>query len=189
MPWQVPGYELKVVRYYENLPLHYSGEIYSVQCQSPATRNLEALPGQDPGWRTLDRGGAIGTQQASDIVSRLELRYLPIDATRLVWLDRLFHVTFDGCGTFAWWDPTVLAPERIDPVEKPDYCAPKGTADCRSMDFESDRSPSYEDVHVESDGRIRFVVRTPAFRGVVALHVASDDFGRTWRVDPIAGAP
>lgn len=184
-----PGYQLKVVRYYENLFLHYSGEIYSVQCQSAATRDIEALPAQDPGWRILERGGAIGTQQASDVVSRLEHHYLPIDATRLVWLDRLFHVSFDGCGSFASWDPTALAPERIDPVEKPDYCAPKGTADCRSMDFEGDRSPRYEDVHVEPDGRIRFVARTPAFRGVVALRVASDDFGRTWRVDPIEGAP
>ncbi len=184
-----PGYQLKVVRYYENLPLHYSGEIYSVQCQSAATRDIEALPAQDPGWRILERGGAIGTERASDIVSRLEHHYLAIDATRLVWLDRLFHVSFDGCGSFASWDPTALGPERIDPVEKPDYCAPKGTADCRSMDFEGDRSPRYEDVHVEPDGRIRFVARTPAFRGVIALRVASDDFGRTWRVDPIERAP
>jgi hypothetical protein len=185
-----PGYRLKVVRYYESLPLHYSGEIYSVQCQSPATRDLEAQPTQDAGWRTLERGGAIGTKQAAELLPRLEGRYLPIDEARLVWLSRLFQVTFDGCGSFASWDPTALPPEQIDPIEKPDHCAPRGTADCRTLDFDGDRAPRYEAVDVGKDGRIRFVARTPAFRRAAALRVTSSDFGRTWEVEPTRrGAP
>jgi hypothetical protein len=184
-----PGYRLKVVRYYENLPFHYSGEIYSVQCESAATRGFEAHATQDAGWRMLERGGAMGTTRASDLIPRFEGRFLALDESTLVWLDRLFHVTFDACGHFASWDPTSLPADRIDPVEKPDYCAPRGQADCRTMDFEGDRTPRYEQVHVASDGRIRFIARTPAFRNAEALEVASDDFGRTWKVDVIRAIP
>ena len=183
-----PGYRLKVVRHYENLPLHYTGETYSVQCASPATRDFEPQPTQDAGWRMLERGGAIGSKRASDLIPRFNGRYLSIDESRLVWLDRLFHVTFDACGHFSSWDPTSVPMDWIDPSEKPDYCAPKGTADCRTMDFDGDRTPRYEDIHVEANGRIRFVARTPAFRNAEALQVASDDFGSTWKVEPILGA-
>jgi hypothetical protein len=177
-----PGYRLKVVRYYENLPLHYSGEIYTVQCSSEATRDFEAHSTQDAGWRTLARGGAIGTTRASDVVPRLEGQYRAIDRSRLVWLGTVFQVSFDGCGHFASWDPTSLPPERIDPVPKPDYCAPKGDGDCRLFDFQGERAPRYDDIRVEEDGRVAFRVRTPALRGSGALRVTSSDFGRSWEV-------
>ena len=185
-----PGYQLKVVRYYENLPLHYTGEIYSVQCGSPATRHFEAYDVQDAGWRTLERAGAIGTRSAADIVPSLAGRYLAIDDRRLVWLDRLFHVTFDACGTLASWDPTQLPENRIDPLEKPEFCKPKGLGDCRSMDFEGERAPRYEEIRVESDGHVAFIVRTSAFRDGAELLVRSADFGSTWTQEwrPARGA-
>ena len=175
-----PGYRLKVVRYYENLPLHYTGEIYSVQCGSQETRGIEAHSVQDAGWRMLERAGAIGSNSAEDILPRLTGRYLAIDERRLVWVDRLFQVTFDACGTFASWDPTQLPAARIDPVEKPDYCRPKGAGDCRSMDFDGERMPRYVAIHVDRDGRVEFVVRTPAFHDAAELLVRSSDFGSTW---------
>ena len=184
-----PGYRLKVVRYYENIPLHFTGEIYSVQCQSPGTRDFAAHPTQDAGWRQLERGAAIGTQDAAELVSRLAGRYRPIDDTRLVWTRRIFQVSFDACAHVASWDPSSLPPEAIDSVEKPDFCAPKGNADCRAMDFEGAREPRYEEIEVERDGRIGFVVRTPALRANTGLRVTSDDSGRSWRVEPLEVPP
>lgn len=84
--------------------------------------------------------------------------------------------------------------EHSDPVEGPDLCEPKVRADCGSTDFEGARSPRHEDIQVEADGRICFVVRMPGFRGVAELRVASDDFSagagasirsRTHPVNPI----
>jgi hypothetical protein len=185
--YEGPGHRLEVVRYYEEAPLHYSGEIYSVQCQSPATRNLEAHSTQDADWLRLERGGAIGTKRAADLLPRFEGRHIPIGEGRVVWLGPALQVSFDACGSFAWWDPVSLAPELVDPVVKPDYCAPKGSGDCRRMDFEGDRAPRYDEIRVERSGRIRFVARTPAFRNTMALLVTSDDFGLTWKVEPTGG--
>jgi hypothetical protein len=183
-----PELQLKVVRYYENLPFHYSGEIYVVMCRSEATRDFPANETQDAGWRTLGRGGAIGTKRAGDVVQTIADRYRP-DGAILVWLGTVFQVSFDACGHFATWDPTALPPGQIDPVEKPDYCAPEGSADCRYYDFQGERAPAYDEIHAGADGHVSFRVRSGSLRGVEALRVASDDFGRTWAVAPVAASP
>jgi hypothetical protein len=177
------GLRLKVVRYHENLPLHYTGEIFVVQCQSENTVAFESHATQDAGWRMLGRGGAIGTQKAEEVVPDLEDRYRVMDDRILVWLGTVFKVSFDGCGRFATWDPTALPETMIDPVEKPDYCAPKGTGDCRHYDFLGDRAPVFGPIHVDPEGRVAFDVRSPSFRDVGSLHVTSTDFGRTWSID------
>lgn len=64
-----PRFKLKLVRYYENYPLHFTGEVFRVQCASAHTTN----PGnemQDPGWVVLGNGAAIGSKNAAEVASR-----------------------------------------------------------------------------------------------------------------------
>lgn len=181
-----PRFKLKLVRYYENLPLHYTGEVFRVQCTSEQTANSPGHKTQDPGWRTLGNGGAIGSKNAAELVERERRNYLVMDDQTLVWLGNGVSVSFDACGQFRAWYPTSLPGELIDPVEKPDFCAPKGKADCRHYDFQGDRAPHFGDIQVSRQGAISFTVRSKAFRGERIVRVHSTDFGRTWTFTSIA---
>ena len=47
--YEGPLFKLKLVRYYENLPPHYTGEVFRVQCASAKTAN-------SPGHKMQDQG-------------------------------------------------------------------------------------------------------------------------------------
>jgi hypothetical protein len=170
-----PVFKLKLVRYYENLPLHYTGEVFRVQCSSA----------RNPGWVTIGNGGAIGSTSAEELVSAVRAKYFVMDANTLVWKGTVLKVSFDGCGTFRYWDPTTLPKDLIDPVHKPDYCAPKGKADCRYYDFHGDREPRFDQIRADSSGQVSFLVRSKAFKGGAVYHVGSNDYGKTWRVNRV----
>jgi hypothetical protein len=179
-----PGFKLKLTRYYENIPLHYVGEVYRVQCGSANTANSPAGKTQDSGWVSIGNGGAIGSRSAGELVEQVRQSYKVIDDSTVVWLGNGLEVSFDACGQFRGWYPSRLAPEMINPVEKPEWCAPEGTADCRNYDFFGDRHPRFEEIEVRPNGEVTFVVRTAALRPTGALRVKSRDSGRTWEVAP-----
>lgn len=177
-------FTLKVVRYYESLFLHYDGEIFVVMCRDPSTAAMPAMATQDAGWRMLGRGPALGTTSAADLLPAIRERYLVRPAGGLVVRGVVLRASRSGCGPFIIWDPTRQADLEIDPVPKPDFCAPVGTGDCRYHDFFDERRPAYEDVEIDDD-RIRFIVTSPAFVPSRTLEVTSTDGGRSWQWAPI----
>ncbi|MGH7628710.1 MAG: hypothetical protein ACREOF_04860 [Gemmatimonadales bacterium] len=180
-----PQFKLKLARYHENLPMHYVGEVFRVQCASARTADAPAHRMQDAGWVTLGNGGAIGSANAAQVAERERGNYRIIDERTLAWLGTGVSVSFDACGEFRGWYPTLLPADMIDPVEKPEYCAPRGTADCRHYDFLGDRAPAFEQLEVRPDGRISFVARSKSIRPGGAVRVESPDSGRTWAVTPL----
>lgn len=182
--YQGPQLRLKLVRYYENLPFHYTGEVFRVMCASERTAGTPAQPMQDAGWVTLGNGGAIGSNSAAELAARERRNYVVIDERILVWTGMVLSVSFDACGSFRRWEPTSLPAESVVPAEKPDYCAPQGKADCRHYDFLGERMPKYEDIRADAAGNVSFLVRSEAFRSGRAIRVRSSDYGRTWRVEP-----
>ncbi len=180
--YEGPHFKLKLTRYFENLPLHYVGEVYRVHCGSAATAWSPAHKTQDSGWVSIGNGGAIGSRSAAELVEPVRKAYQVIDDRTLVWTGNGFEITFDACGRFQRWYPSHLPAEMIDPAEKPEWCAPAGTADCRNYDFMGERHPKFEQIRVDPDGRVSFVVRTPALRPNGVLRVESTDSGRTWDV-------
>lgn len=183
-----PEFALMLVRYFENLPFHFSGEIASVQCSSENTRDYLAQRGNDAGWRPLGRIPALGSKTAAELKPVALQAYFVIDDRILVWTSRVFKISFDGCGVFAMWDPTKLSSDKIDPVEKPAYCAPEGTADCRTYDFDGDRAPVYSDIQARMDGFVSFTVQSIAFRPLSTIRIRSENFGITWQIVEITGA-
>jgi hypothetical protein len=180
-----PGLTLKVVRWYENLPFHYTGEVYVVECRSEATRDFPAAGKQDAGWRMLGNGGAIGTRSAADLLPEVREQYRVLPGPTLLALGTVFRVSFDGCGELAKWDPTSLPAESIHPAPKPDFCAPKGSGDCRYMDFQGDHAPAYGNIEVDHErGLVAFTVHSAGLRPPT-LRVRSTDRGRSWTVEPI----
>lgn len=182
--YEGPRFKLKLVRYYENLPFHYTGEVFRVQCASAKTANSPGHKMQDQGWVTLGNGSAIGSKRAAEVVQRERHNYVVLDEQTLVWTGPVFNVSFDACASFRTWNPTMLPTDLIDPVNKPSYCAPKGKVDCRHYDFQGDRQPHFDNVQVTGRGEVFFTVRSKAFKNDRAIRVRSRDFGRTWEVEP-----
>lgn len=180
--YEGPQFRVKLVRYYEDYPWHYTGETFKVQCASVNTKDSPNLRTQEAGWVTLGNGGAIGSKGATELAERERRNYLVVDNQTLVWLGMGVNVSFNACGYFRSWNPTSLPVDLIVPIKKPDYCAPKGTADCRYYDFMDDRQPKYESVRVSPNGNISFIVRSKAFKLNSAVRVQSMDFGKTWKI-------
>lgn len=176
-----PLFRLKLVRYFENLPLHYTGEVFRVQCASAQTQNSPAHKTQDAGWVSLGNGGAIGSKSAAELAERERSHYLVINDHTLVWIGNGVNVSFNACGSFRGWYPTALPENLIVPAEKPSYCKPKGNVDCRHFDFQGEREPRFEEIQASADGRISFVMRSRALRDSKSVRVQSEDFGKTWK--------
>ena len=175
-----PRFRLKLVRYHENYPLHYTGEVFRVQCASAQTQLSPAHRTQEAGWVTLGNGGAIGSRSAAELVQRERAHYRIVDESTLVWIGNGVNVSYDACGRFRSWHPTALPEEWIIPVEKPDHCKPKGRTDCRHLDFIGERAPRYDEIRATAGGRITFRVRSMAFKSAEVVQVESTDFGKTW---------
>ena len=183
-----PQFKLKLVRYYENLPLHYTGEVYRVMCGSAATAQSPAHKTQDAGWVAIGNGGAIGSKSAAELVARVRDAYRVIDERTLVWTGNGLQISYDACGQFRSWYPTSLPRDMIDTLAKPEWCAPKGTGDCRHYDFMGDRTPRFDSIEVRRDGRVGFTARSAAFKAG-AVRVESSDSGRTWSFEHGSSRP
>lgn len=176
-----PVFRLKVVRYYEKYPMHYNGEVFRVMCASPNTASSPAHKTQDAGWVTVVSGGAIGRGNAAAIAAEERKNYIVLNDTTLAWTGTGFNVSFDACGRFRSWHPTMLPIEQIDTVQKPEWCAPKGTADCRHYDFLGERAPRYSDIRVDPSGIVEFTATSPAFRDGGVVRLRSADAGKSWQ--------
>jgi hypothetical protein len=75
----------------------------------------------------------------------------------------------------------------LEPVQRPDSCAPDGPLDCRYYDFEGERKPQYDQISVAGTGQLSFRVRAPVFRGRQSLHVQTRNNGVLWHVDTRQG--
>ena len=141
---------------------------------------------QDAGWRMLGAEDALGSKSAKDAALRLKDVYSVVDDQTLIAKLNVFNISFDACGHFTNWNPGRLPQELINPVEKPDSCAPNGPADCRYYDFEGDRAPRYEQIHVAGKGQVSFTASSPTFKDVELLRVQTRNNGAVWHVE-IAG--
>ncbi|MDT8385994.1 MAG: hypothetical protein RQ736_00665 [Thiogranum sp.] len=182
-----PELQLKVVRYYRNIPFSQLGETAVVMCRSENTRDFPSPDPQDKGWRILGEAGSNANHDAADIAQRVKHDYQVFDQRILAASLQVLNISFDGCGHFIGWDPTRLPKGMIDAVKRPESCAPQGIADCRYLDFEADRTPRYADLQVRATREVSFTVSSPAFNGVQALQVHTPDRGELWHVDTLSG--
>ncbi len=184
------GLKVKVVRYFERLPLSYWGEVAIVQCASEATRNHPEGKTNDPGWVIVDRFVAIGTRDAKEVLDKARKHVLLNREKTLVWNHgQVLSVTFDGCGRFRRWDARTLPEELTFPVQLPDYCKPKGMVDCSLRDFRftGDRMPEFSALEASPSGDVSFEIRSAALRSGKPTRLRSRDFGQTWKIEQDGG--
>ncbi|MCO6411363.1 MAG: hypothetical protein J5I92_01340 [Thiogranum sp.] len=180
-----PVLQLKVVRFYRNIPFNYLGEHAVVMCRSEHTRDFRQDDARDNGWRILGDAGSQGSQDAREAALAVQDSYRVIDAHILVVTQQALNISFDACGSFSSWDPTRLPPGMIEAVEKPDSCAPAGPVDCRYLDFEGERTPRYDKIATAAAGQVSFNVVSTAFRDVQSLRVHTRNNGALWHVDTV----
>ena len=84
----------------------------------------------------LGAGGGQGSKDAKETALRMKDDYDVFDDRTLIAKTNVFNISFDACGHFINWDPSRLPLSMLNPVEKPDSCAPNGPVDCRYYDFE-----------------------------------------------------
>lgn len=180
-----PVLQLKVVRYYRNIPFNYLGEHAVVMCRSEHTRDFRQDDARDNGWRILGDAGSEGSQDAREAALAVQDSYRVIDGHILVVTQQALNISFDACGSFSSWDPTRLPPGMIEAVEKPDSCAPAGPVDCRYLDFEGERTPRYDNIATAAAGQVSFTVVSTAFRDVESLQVHTRNNGAVWHIDAV----
>ena len=76
--YEGPQFRVKLVRYYEDYPWHYTGETFKVQCASANTKDSPNLRTQEAGWVTVGNGGAIGSKNATELAERERHNYLVV---------------------------------------------------------------------------------------------------------------
>jgi len=177
-----PQIKLKVVRYFRNIPFNQLGEHAVVMCQSENTSEFPVDEQQDAGWRTLGSGEAQGSKTAKEAMLGVRDNYQVLDDHVLIAKMNVFNISFDACGHFTNWDPSRLPQSLINPLKKPDSCAPDGPADCRYYDFEGERAPRYENIRVTGNGQVSFTASTPTFKDVELLRVQTRNKGNAWHV-------
>jgi hypothetical protein len=178
-----PEFRLKVVRSYRNIPFNYLGEHAVVMCQSENTAEFPAHDQQDAGWRMLGAGSGQGSKNAEAAAVAVKDDYQVLDDHTLIAKTSVFNISFDACGHFINWDPSRLPQSMMNPVEKPDSCAPNGPVDCRYYDFEGERAPRYEQIRVTAKGQVSFTVRSKTFKGAELLSVQTSNNGAVWHVE------
>lgn len=174
-----PQLRLKIVRYFEDLPLHYTGETSVLLCASKNTKDRPSGQMHDAGWADVGGHGAIGSKSAQELVAKYKSDHIAIKDEIVVIMDGNFQVSFDACGSFAFWDPDSLPSNLMDPD-----CAPKGKKDCSWVYVNGVGGPDYEDIAASAKGEIAFTVRSKAFVDGKIIRVRSTDFGKTWSIEP-----
>lgn len=183
-----PDLKLKLVRYYENLPLHYSGAIYVTQCSSPNSTTLPASDTNEAGWRIIDRGAALDSNSAAEAVEKVRHRYTVIGDSTLYWSYIPLNISLDGCRTVITWSPVTLPSEMILPAALPEHCKQDKEKVCDRMygpmwAFQAEgRVPHYFDVKATRTGMISFRMRSKAVKEGSTLFVTTSNNGKTWNV-------
>ena len=166
-----PHFKLKLVRYYENLPFSFVGEVFRVQALSAFTAHIPGHRTQDPGWKTLGMGGATGSNNAQEILDRERHKYLIINDETLVWVDNGFNISFESLRSSRSWSPTSLSDEFITRAGK---------------SLNANQTFRFENIEVSQKGLISFTVHSKEFKNQDALKIRSADFGKTWSVKSTA---
>jgi hypothetical protein len=163
-----PKFELVLVRFYKNYPLHFSGVTFNVQCKSVNTLNSKAHDERRAGWAVVGGNSALDSETALQLLEEQRKNYIVVDEDILVRLSPdSFSVSFDACGSSNVWNVSSLPAEFL----------------AKSVQPHVGYVPtSFENIQVSANGQIQFTALSAKFADSKVIEVESTDFGYTWRV-------
>lgn len=175
---------LSLTRYFEDVPLHWTGEIYVVHCASNETKSFHSneLPGKS-GATIVQRSGALGSKSAVEVANRVREQYKVIDDKVLINADGgLFKVSFNACGDFKSWNGWNLPVDAINLVPQ-SSCSSKEKSlnSCPWMNFEGAAKIKFSEITVDSSlKKVSFRASSSAFKNGKDLIVSFENGGKNW---------
>lgn len=216
--YQGRGLELKVVTAFENLPLHFTGNVYRVQCRSTKTANFAPTKFSDPGWQSyvpLYNGfQALGYRSDSkhDIERLVEVArvgyHITDELTLMVESGTGVAVSFGGCASFAVWNYD-LVDESLLIETSPEFEKCQANLQesqqwphiqqlikrhgsiaraCQYSKFEGVNKPHFGNFSASQTGAARFEISSSAFLAHPNYSVSTADFGKNWVLAPLDSA-
>lgn len=207
--------ELKVVTAYENLPLHFNGNIFQIHCQSDFTKTFPSRKFSDAGWQDSvpkETGlyelnyNSKSNMDIDKLASVASKGYLVTDENTTIFTsnDRIY-VSWDGCAHFEQWSVTSVPNESLILNSKEFEACIKnmkknenwphikqsirehGTVEkaCQNAKFQGKNKPNFTELQAQSNGYANFMVESEAFVDFKALNVETQDYGKTWKIEKV----
>jgi hypothetical protein len=197
--------ELKVIRYQENIFLHYNGPTTRVACKSKNTKPQAWHKVKDKNWTqiysTFPAFSNLGVEPSlSTLTEAARSGYHVTDANTLIYTTggASITVSWDGCVSFKSWHPKKLSDELIDQKQylqcmeeskiKEDsgsLAQGWGKKNCKSENFYRDNTPTYSAIKATHNGDVSFIVTSRAFKDWDSYHITTKNYGKTWGVKGI----
>lgn len=179
-----PNLRLSLTRYFEDVPLHWAGEIYVVHCTSNETKSFHSneSPGKS-GSTIVERGGALGSKSAVEVANRVREQYKVIDDKVLINASSgIFKISFNACGDFKIWNGWYLPEGTINLVPQ-SSCSGKEKSlnPCPWMNFEGVAKIKFSEIKVDSSlKKVQFRASSKAFKNGKDLIVSFENGGKSW---------
>lgn len=194
---------LKLITRREYLPLHYSGDAYSIVCKSNQTTNFKEQKTFfiEQGWNTIPSlalsclvGDSIKCDHQKLSEEAKRYFYLFGNSTVISITEYGVHVSFNGCQTFASWNIALLI-NKLEINESPefrqcqDYNAKvinqgihdTGNTNCFYLNFIKKNKILFSNVYASDEGVVSFLMTSKIFKNGLVFHIESIDFGKTWQ--------
>lgn len=191
--------ELKVVKIFENLPLHYVGPHWSVACKSPKTAHFSEWKYDliDAGWNRAPYSNYLIEMSNSDgsveaVAEKAKKAYYFQNNVLIVLSGTGVYFSLDQCNSFVGWDVLRNLPKEIVVGSTPEFekCErdredaakknfPPAYGDCAYFKFAGSNQPSFDEI-VSENGKISFRMSARALEE--AVKIESLDSGKTWQV-------
>jgi hypothetical protein len=207
------GLKLKVVTVYENVPLHFTGNTFRIQCQSDKTKAFVATQYSEKGWQHYlpiyvgfeNLGYTSESEMSVDELARVAREgYRVTDhETLIVQTGNGLFITWNGCLSFRDWNFNEL-PRDLLIESTPEYeeCRKKteanlewphvqkrietyGSAEaaCQIAKFQGAGRPTISQLEATSDGAASATISSSAFKKSADGQIRTLDFGKTWRFE------
>lgn len=204
------GIQLKVATYYENLPLHFNGNVFRIQCRSAKTDNIIATKMNDATWTEylpiasdfFKLGYTSESKMDLNRISAVAMKKYHITdyETIITESNKAVAVSFNGCKSFQSWSlDTLPHSEMIDSTPEFVECVnntkksmswshvkasveKKGSIEevCKLSKLEGIHLPFFSEFIASRDGKAHFRIESSGFKSIKAIIVETSDFGKTW---------
>lgn len=204
------GLELKVITYFENLPLHFTGNIYRVLCKSEKTKDFPETKYNDAGYQSyvpiynglLELGYTPHDKMnINKLAEAAKPGYVVADdGTVIVESGTDIFITWDGCASFTRWSLASLpdshliesSPEFQSCMERYDKEAhwphiqqeikTHGSISraCKASKFTGVHKPKFSNLNASRNGAASARVESSAIEKQGSLQIKTTDFGKTW---------
>ncbi|QDK42682.1 hypothetical protein DOM21_14735 [Bacteriovorax stolpii] len=162
--------EIKIITRHEYLPLHYSGDAYSIACKSDQTSNFKEQKSifVEEGWSTIP-SLAFKCDVADSIkcdhqkLSEKAKKYINAfeNSTVTSVTEDGVYVSFNGCQSFVHWNTSLI----------------------------NNESPNLKifisNIQASDKGTISFSITPKTLKNDSVLYVESLDFGKTWKTKTV----